>query len=117
MYAGKQLLEGDHTLEDYGVTEQCTLHLLGRVRGGMPEASGDGSSGSKRPRLAFEDPMDIEAAGLDPLYAQWKVWLETCAPIATAFLPSEAKATEALGYRERATRQGLTEAGVQEMVH
>ena len=70
MYAGKQPLEGDHTLEDYGVTEQCTLHLLGRVRGGMPEASGDGSSSSKRPRLAFEDPMDIEAAGLDPLFAQ-----------------------------------------------
>ena len=34
MYAGKQLLGGDHTLEDYGVTQQCTLHLLGRVRGG-----------------------------------------------------------------------------------
>ena len=61
--------------------------------------------------------MDIEAAGLDPLYAQWKVWLETCAPIATAFLAPEAKAAEALGYRERATRQGLTQAGVQEMVH
>ena len=117
MYAGKQLVKGDHTLEDYGVTEKCTLHLLGRVRGGMPEASWDDSSRSKRPRLVFEDPMDIEAAGLDPLCAQWKVWLETCAPIATAFLPPEAKAAEALGYRERATRQGLTEAGVQEMVH
>ena len=61
--------------------------------------------------------MDIEAAGLDPLYAQWKVWLETCATIATAFLPPEANAAEALGYPERATRQRLTEAGVQEMVH
>ena len=99
------------------MTEKCTLHLLGRVRGGMPEAGGDGSSSSKRPLLAFEDPMDIEAAGLDPLYAQWKVCLETCAPIATAFLPPEAKAAEALGHRERATRQGLTEAGVLEMVH
>ena len=105
MYAGKQLFKGDLTLEDYGVTEKCTL------------AGGDGSSSSKRPCLAFEDPMDIEAAGLDPLYAQWKLWLETCAPIATAFLPPEAKAAEALGYRERATRQGLTEAGVQAMVH
>ena len=117
MYAGEQLFKGDLTLEDYGVIENSTLHLLGRVQGGMPEASGDGSSSSKRPRLAFEDPMDIEAAGLDPLCAQWKVWLETCAPIATAFLPPEAKAAEALGYRERATRQGLTEAGMQEMVH
>ena len=69
MYAGKQLFKGDLTLEDYGVTEKCTLHLLGRVQGGMPEAGGDGSSSNKRPRLAFEDPMDIEAAGLDPLYA------------------------------------------------
>ena len=60
--------------------------------------------------------MDIEAAALDPLYVQWKVWLGTCAPIATAFLPPQAKAAEALGYRERATRQGLTGAGVQEMV-
>ena len=34
MFAGKQLLGDDHTLEHYGVTEQCTLHLLGRVRGG-----------------------------------------------------------------------------------
>ena len=34
MYAGKQLFKGDLTLEDYGVTEKCTLHLLGRVRGG-----------------------------------------------------------------------------------
>ena len=59
MYAGKQLFKGDLTLEDYGVTEKCTLHLLGRVRGGMPEAGGDRSSSSKRPRLAFEDPMDI----------------------------------------------------------
>ena len=112
MYAGKQLIRGNLTLEDYGVTEKCTLHLLGRVKGGMPEAGGDGSFSSKRPRLAFEDPMDIEAAGLDPLYAQWKVWFETCAPIATAFLAPEAKAAQALGYRERATRQGLTEAGV-----
>ena len=117
MYAGKQLIRGNLTLEDYGVTEKCTLHLLGRVKGGMPEAGGDGSSSSKRPRLAFEDPMDIEAAGLDPLYAQWKAWFETCVPIATAFLAPEAKAAEALQYRERATRQGLTEAGVQEMVH
>ena len=117
MYAGKQLLKGDLTPENYGVTEKCTWHLLGRVRGGMPEAGRDGSSSSKRPRLAFEDPMDIEAAGLDPLYAQWRVWLETCAPIATAFLPPEAEAAQTLGYRERATRQGLTEAGVQEMVH
>ena len=115
MFAGKQLLGDDHTLERYGVTEQCSL--LGRVRGGMPEDNGDGSSSSKRRRFAFQEPMDIEAAGLDPLYAQWKVWLETCAPIATAFLPPEAKAAEALGYRERATRQGLTEARVQEMVH
>ena len=117
MYAGKQLTRGDLTLEDYGVTEKSTLHLLGRIRGGMLEAGGDGSSSSKRPRLAFKDPMDVEAAGLDPLYAQWKVWFETCAPIATAFLAPEAKASEALGYRERATRQGLAEAGVQEMVH
>ena len=43
--------------------------------------------------------------------------LETFAPIATAFLAPEAKAAEPLGYRERATPQGLTEAGVQEMVH
>ena len=83
----------------------------------MPEAGRDGSSSSKRPRLAFEDPMDVEAARLDPLYAQWKVWFETCAPIATAFLAPEAKAAEALGYRERATRKGLAEAGMQEMVH
>ena len=117
MFAGKQLPGDDHTLEHYGVTEQCTLHLLGRVWGGMPEDTGDGLSSSKRPRLAFEDPMDIEAAGLDPLYAQWKVWLETCAPIATAFLPLETKAAKALGYRDRATRQALTEAGVQKMVH
>ena len=46
MYARKQLLEGDHTVEDYGVTQQCTLHLLGRVREGMPQAGGDGSSSS-----------------------------------------------------------------------
>ena len=117
MYAGKQLTMGDLTLEDYGVTEKSTLHLCGRVRGGMPEAGGDGSSSSKRPRLAFEDPMDVEAAGLDPLYAQRKVWFETCAAIATTFLAPEPKAAQALGYRERATRQGLTEAGVQEMVH
>ena len=70
----------------------------------MPEDTGDGSSSSKRPRLAFEDPMDIEAAALNPLYAQWKVWLERCAPIATAFLPPEAKAAEALGYGEREPR-------------
>ena len=49
--------------------EKSMLHLLGRVRGGTPEAGGDGSSSSKRPRLAFEDPMGVEAAGLDPLYA------------------------------------------------
>ena len=113
MFVGKQMLGDDHTLEHYGVTEQCTA----RVRGGMQEGTDDGSSSSKRPRLAFEDPMDIEAAGLDPLYAQRKVWIETCAPLAKAFLPPEAKEAEALGYRERATRQGLTEAGVHEMVH
>ena len=36
MYVGKQLTRGGLTLEDYGVTEKSTLHLLGRVRGGMP---------------------------------------------------------------------------------
>ena len=97
--------------------EWGTLHLLGRIRGGMPEGNGDGSSSSKWPRLAFKDPMDVEAAGQDPLYAQWKLWFETRAPIATAFLAPEAKAAEARGYRERATRQGLTEVGVQEIVH
>ena len=61
--------------------------------------------------------MDIEAPGLDRLYAQWKLWFQTCAPIATAFPEPEAKAAKALGYREKAMRQGLTEAGVQEMVH
>ena len=111
MYAGKRLTRGDLTLEDYGVTQKSTLHLLGRVRGGMPEAGGGGLSSSKRPRLAFEDPMDVEAAGLGPLYAQWKVWCETCAPIATAFLAQEAKAAEALGYRERATRKGSLKRG------
>ena len=117
MYAGKQLIRGNLSLEDYGMTDKCTPHLLGRVRGGMPEAGGDGSSSSKRPRLAFEEPMDMEAARLDSLHARWKVWFETCAPIATAFLAPEAKVAEALGYGERTTRQGLIEAGVQEMVH
>ena len=84
-------------MEDYGVTERATLHLLGRIRGGMPGDSGDGSSSSKRPRLVLEDPMDVEAAGLDPLYTQWKLWFETYAPIATAFFAPEAKAAEALG--------------------
>ena len=36
------------------------------------------------------------------------MWLETCAPIATAFLAQEATAAEPLGYRERASRQGLS---------
>ena len=66
MYAGKQLTRGELTLEDCGVREKSTLHLLGRVTGGMPKAGRDGSSSSKRPRLAFEDPMDVEATGLDP---------------------------------------------------
>ena len=83
----------------------------------MPEEGGDGASSNKRPRPAFADPMDVEAAEQDPLYAQWKTWYETCAPIATAFLPPEAKAAEALQYREHARRQGLTEAGVSKMVH
>ena len=104
VYDGKQLTRGDLRLEDYGVTEQATLRLLGIIRGGMLEGSRDGSSSSKRPHLAFEDPMDVDTAGQDPLYAQWKAWFETCAPIATAFLSLEAKAAEALGYRERATR-------------
>ena len=114
IYAGKQWTRGDLRLEDYGVTERATLHLLGRIRGGMPEDSGDGPSGSKRPHLALEDPMDVEAAGLDPMYAQWKLWFEKCA---TTFLAPEAKVAEALGYRDRATRQFLIEAGVREMVH
>ena len=103
--------------EDYGIPERATLHLLGRIRGGMPEGGGECSSSTKCPRLAFEDPMDMEGAGQDPMYAQWKGWLQTCATIATAFLSPEAEAIEALGYRERATRQGLAVTGLSEMVH
>ena len=40
-----------------------------------------------------------------------------CAPIATTFLAPKAKAAEALGYHEWATRQGLAEAGLSQMVH
>ena len=110
MYGGKQPARTTH-LDCYGLQAGATLHLLG-----------DGASSNKRPRWAFEDSMfedsmDVEAAEQDPLYTQWKTWLETCTPIATAFLPPEAKATEALGYKECATRQGLTEAGMSEMVH
>ena len=108
IYAFKQLTRGDLRLEDYGVMERATLHLLGRVKGGMPRDSGDGSSSSKRPRLAFEDPMDVKTAGLDPLYAQWKPWFDTCAPIATAFLSPEAKVAEASGIEtERRARVSL----------
>ena len=117
IYAGKQLTRGELSLEDYGVKQCGTLHVPGRIKRVMPQDSGGGSSSSERPRLAFENSMDVEVARLDPLYAQWKVWFETCAPIAIAFLAPEAKAGEALGTRKRATRQRLTEAGVQEMLH
>lgn len=33
IYAGKQL-EGDRTMADYNITEQATLHLVLRLRGG-----------------------------------------------------------------------------------
>ena len=46
-----------------------TLHLLGRLRGGMLGEDEDDASSSKRPGLALEDPMDVEAAEQDPLYA------------------------------------------------
>ena len=40
--ARKHFTRGELTLRDYGVKQKSTLHVLGRVRGGMPETDGDG---------------------------------------------------------------------------
>ena len=64
----------------------------------MPEEGGYGASSSKRPRLASEDRMDVEAVGRTHCTHNGRLGLKLAPQSPQRSLTPKAKAAEALGY-------------------
>ena len=60
MYAGKEPARDDCGLWEYGVQNEATLEMLGRLRGGMPTSGCE--DGVKVRKLAFESDADMPHA-------------------------------------------------------